>query len=118
MTLFLSGNYLTFRLCLGAEIGVGRESPEHVQYVEPPVCPQQPLSVHRGKQRYPVVVGPQYNMSLQTKSLGRVGQELQQSSAFTGLLWSCLHTIQQASTKQENTSRKTQSPLFTYGAMC
>lgn len=115
--IFFSRNYLTFCLRLWTEIGISWESPEHVQYVEPPVCTQQPLSVHRGKQRHPVVVGPQHNMFLQTKSLGRVGQQLQQSSALRRLLWSCLYAIQQASAEQMNASKWYQSSPFEHCAM-
>lgn len=112
MNLLLSRKYLTLCFCLGTEIGVGWESPKHVQNVEPAVCSQQPLSVHWWKQRYPVVVGPQYHMSLQTKCLGGVGEELQQLSAVGRLLWSCLYSIQQTSTKQHNKSRKKKSVIL------
>lgn len=43
---FFSGCLLSLCLLFWTKVGISWEGPEHVEYIEPPVSPQQPLSIH------------------------------------------------------------------------
>lgn len=57
-------DYLIFCFCLWTEVGIGGESPEHIQYVEPPISPHQSLCIDGGEQWYLVTVWFYNNISL------------------------------------------------------
>lgn len=46
IALLFSSDNLTLCLPLWTEVGISWEGPEHIQYVEPPISPQQSLSIY------------------------------------------------------------------------
>lgn len=64
ITAFFSRDYLIFCFCLWTEVGISGESPEHIQYVESPISPQQSLCIDGGEQWYLVTVWFYNNISL------------------------------------------------------
>lgn len=64
ITAFYSRDYLIFCFCLWTKVGISGESPEHIQYVESPISPQQSLGIHGGEQWYLVTVWFYNNISL------------------------------------------------------
>lgn len=76
ITALCSRDYLIICFCLWTEVGIGGKSPEDIQYVEPPISPQQSLRIDGGEQWYLVTIWFYNNIFLEGKRLAGLSQEL------------------------------------------